>query len=99
MPGARQVDIPLFKVVWIAKSNVRLVIPKACSACYLIPIFSGIEIWHYLLAACAPVSMSTCEAYFLFEAATFQLLQLCLDAVLILRSKSSELSILNSGFH
>ncbi|KAF8555841.1 hypothetical protein OG21DRAFT_793384 [Imleria badia] len=48
-------------------------------------IFSGIEIWHYLLAAYAPIPMSTCEAYFLFGAATFQFLQLCLDVVLILR--------------
>ncbi|KAF8555840.1 hypothetical protein OG21DRAFT_1483543 [Imleria badia] len=45
----------------------------------------GIQIWHHFLTAYVPVPVSTCEAYFLSEAATFQFLQLCLDAVLILR--------------
>lgn len=57
----------------------------------LIPVFSGIQIWRRLLATHAPISSKTCETFFIFEAVTFQLLQLCLDAILFLRSKSCEL--------
>jgi hypothetical protein len=59
--------------------------------CMLIPLFSGIQIWIYFLAAYSPVPVSTCEVFFMFQGTTFQFLQLCLDAILILRSKSTSI--------
>ncbi|KAF8141377.1 hypothetical protein EV363DRAFT_12917 [Boletus edulis] len=45
----------------------------------------GLLVWRCFLAACAPVPLSICEVLFVSEAVTFQSLQLCLDAILILR--------------
>lgn len=59
--------------------------------CMLIPIFSGIQLWQCFIATYSPVTVKTCETYFIFEAVTFQLLELCLDAILFLRSKSGVL--------
>ncbi|KAG6381812.1 hypothetical protein JVT61DRAFT_421 [Boletus reticuloceps] len=55
----------------------------------LTPIISGLLVWRCFLAACAPVPLSICEVLFTSEAVTFQFLQLCLDAILILRSRST----------
>lgn len=56
--------------------------------CMLIPVFRSRKIWQYFLAAQCPVPPSTCQYFFIYGGITYQLLQLCLDAVLILRSES-----------
>ncbi|KAG9313240.1 hypothetical protein JVU11DRAFT_6702 [Chiua virens] len=45
----------------------------------------GIQVWYHLIATFHPVSVTTCKIFFIFEATTFQVLQVCLDVILILR--------------
>lgn len=78
-------------MVWVVELNVQLVHPESPLR-MLISISRAAQAWYFFTETFAPVPVHICDIFFIFEAVTFSLLQLCLDIMLLLRSKSGELS-------